>query len=259
MTGRSYSFARRPIWLVGHLVVVVSIIVFISMGFWQLRRLAERQEFNTLLTERTSEAEVPLVEALTRYGPDQESLELRVVTAAGSYAQHEEVILLARSFNGISGHHVVTPLHLGGARAIMVDRGWVPIDLDSPGLEDFAPPRGQVTVVGVLRKTEVRGSFGPTIPSEGVVTQVPRVDLDRLDRQVNAELAPVYIQLLEQSPAQTGDLPRLVPLPVPSEGPHRGYAVQWFLFAAVTAVGYPILLWRTAAPTATPSKPSSGP
>jgi len=258
VTGRSYSFALRPIWLVGHLIVLVAVIVFIAMGFWQLRRLAERQEFNALLTERTNEAAIPFAEALARYGPEQDSLELRAVSASGNYASQEEVILLARSYSGISGHHVVTPLYLEGNRAVMVDRGWVPIDLDAPGLEAFAPPPGPVSVSGVLRKTEVRGSFGPTIPSAGVVTQVPRVDLERLDSQVSAELAPVYIQLLEQNPAQSGDLPRLVPLPVPSEGPHRGYAVQWFLFAAVTTVGYPVLLWRTAA-TSIPSRPSCEP
>ena len=246
MTTRDYSFVRRPKWIVGHVIVLVAVVVFVNLGFWQLRRLEERRSFNTLITSRTTQAEVPLAEVLQRYGPSQEALEYRVVTAAGTYAPQEEVILLARSYDGISGHHVVTPLYIGGDRAVMVDRGWVPIDLDQPGLEAFAPPRGQVTVVGLLRKTEVRGSFGPTIPPEGVVTQVPRVDLERLDDQVAGELAPVYIQLMKQNPAQTGDLPRLVPIPEPSEGSHRAYAVQWFLFAAVTVVGYPILLRRTA-------------
>ena len=60
------------------------------------------------------------------------------------------------------------------------------------------------------------------------------------------KLAPVYIQLLEQDPPPVTTYPALVALPEPSEGPHRGYAVQWFLFAAVTVVGYPILLRRTA-------------
>ncbi len=258
MTNRDYTFVRRPIWLVGHLIVIIAVIVFIAMGFWQLRRLADRQDFNSILIERTNEVAIPLVEALDRYGPDQGSLELRAVSVSGTYAIQEEVVLLARSYNGISGHHVVTPLYLEGNRAIMIDRGWVPIDLDEPGLEAFAPPSGQVDLAGVLRKTEVRGSFGPTIPPDGVVTQVPRVDLERLDSQVEADLMPVYIQLLEQSPEPSGDLPRLVALPEPSEGPHRGYAVQWFLFALVTVVGYPILLWRTAA-TATPSKLSFGP
>ena len=259
---RDFGFALDRKWIAGHLVALIAIVIFVNMGFWQLRRLEERRDFNERLLSRTTEAATPLAEALRIHGPEQDSLELRTVTIAGTYAPHEEVILLARSYNGVSGHHVLTPLYMEGDRAIMVDRGWVPIDLDQPGLDAFAPPRGQVTVVGVLRKTETRGSFGPSIPADGTVRQVPRVDVARLDEQTEAALVPVYLQLLKQSPAQSGDLPRLVPLPEPSEGSHRGYAVQWFLFAAVTAVGYPILLRRTAergASSATPSRPSSEP
>ena len=246
MTNRDYSFVRRPKWLAGHVIVLVAIVVFVNLGFWQLRRHDERSDFNQRLVDRSTEAALPLEEALDLYGPSQDSLELRLVTAAGTYASQEEVILLARSYEGISGHHVLTPLYLEDGSAVIVDRGWVPIDLDQPGLEAFAPPQGEVNLSGILRKTEVRASFGPTIPADGIVTQVPRVDLERLDDQVAGELVPVYVQLLEQNPAQSGDLPRLVPVPEPSEGPHRGYAAQWFLFAAVTLVGYPVLLWRTA-------------
>ena len=259
MTDRSFAFARRPKWIVGHVLAFVAVAVFIAMGFWQMRRLADRQDFNARLIERTVEADVPLVEALSRYGPDQDSLELRVVTAAGNYAPHEEVILVARSYRGVSGHHVLTPLYIGGDRAVIVNRGWVPIDLDQPGRAEFVSPMTQVTVVGVLRKDEPQPAIGPSIRPDGVVSQVPRVDLSRLDSQVEGELLLVYVQLLEQTPAQPGDLPRLVPLPEPSEGPHRGYAVQWFLFALVTIVGYPILLVRTATTAAIPSTPSSGP
>ena len=246
MTNRDYSFVRRPKWIVGHAIVLIAAIGFVSLGFWQLRRHDERREFNELLVDRSTAAEIPILEALERYGPTAESLELRAVSATGTYAVQEEVILLARSFEGISGHQVLTPLYLEDGRAVIVDRGWVPIDLDQPGVEAFAPPPGEVDLSGILRKTEVRASFGPVIPAEGVVTQVPRVDLERLDEQVQAELVPVYIQLVEQIPAQSGELPRLVPLQEPTEGPHRGYAVQWFLFAAVTLIGYPILLRRTA-------------
>ncbi len=29
-----------------------------------------------------------------------------------------------------------------------------------------------------------------------------------------------------------------------SEGPHMGYAIQWFIFAAIMALGYPYLAYR---------------
>ncbi|MDJ0954116.1 MAG: SURF1 family protein [Acidimicrobiia bacterium] len=253
-----YTFARRPKWIVGHVLAAIAVVVFISMGFWQLRRLAERQDFNDLLTSRATAAALPLAEVTAAYSPDE--LELRRVVTTGEYAAAEEIILLARSYNGVSGHHVLTPLYLVDGTAIVVDRGWVIIDLDTPGDSEFAPPAGQVTVIGTLRNTQTRGSFGPVDPPTGTLERISRVDLDRIDQQVAADLLPVYMQLLEQDPAQPDGIPALVPLPTPSEGPHRGYAAQWFLFSAVVVVGYPILLRRTAATKAgTPSTPSSAP
>ena len=241
-----FSFVLRPKWIAGHVLVLVAVVVFILMGFWQLRRLQERQDFNAILTSRTAEVERPIAEVLDELGDDQEELELRLVTAAGRYSPDEEIILLARSYQGLSGHHVLTPLYLTDDTAVIVDRGWVSIDLDKPGMSEFAPPLGEVRVSGALRKTEVRGSFGPVDAAEGVLTQTARVDLARIEQQDAADLLPVYVQLLGQDPQQPGGVPAMAALPVPSEGPHRGYAVQWFLFAAVVIVGYPTLLWRTA-------------
>ncbi len=243
---RNYRFLLSRRWIIGHLVAVLAIVIFVNMGFWQIRRLHERQAFNEILTSRTTAAEQPLDQALSEYGPDQDELELRTVFASGEYNVGEEVILLARSYDGISGHHVLTPLELGDGRAVIVDRGWVPIDMNVPGQDSSAPPGGEVLVHGVLRKTEVRGRFGPTDPAEGRLDQIARVDIARLSRQTTSELLPVYVELTAQDPPQPDEYPAIVPLPQPSEGPHRGYAVQWFLFTAVVIVGYPILLRHTA-------------
>ena len=42
----SYRFALRPRWLLSHLLIVVLVVVMISLGFWQLRRLDERKTYN---------------------------------------------------------------------------------------------------------------------------------------------------------------------------------------------------------------------
>jgi hypothetical protein len=45
---------------------------------------------------------------------------------------------------------------------------------------------------------------------------------------------------------EAADPSSIVPVPPPelSEGPHLGYAVQWFIFSAIALVGYPIVLRR---------------
>lgn len=243
---RDYSFVHSRKWVFGHVIALIAIVVFVNMGLWQIRRLHDKQAFNVILTSRTTVEPQGLDDVLREFGQDQDLLELRHVVVAGEYRPDEEVVLRSQSFNGVSGHHVLTPLDLGDGRVVIIDRGWVPIDLDEPGRQEFAAPSGPVEVEGFLRKTEVRGSFGPVDPPQGTLTQIARVDTVRLDQQVEGELVSVYVQLAGQEPEQDGNLPALVPLPQPSEGPHRGYAAQWFLFTAVVLIGYPILLRKTA-------------
>jgi cytochrome oxidase assembly protein ShyY1 len=106
-------------------------------------------------------------------------------------------------------------------------------------------PTGQVDVVGLVRKTEQRGSFGPKDPRTGTLTNLARVDVARVQKQVSERLDPVYVQLQSQDPAG-GTRPAPVDPPALDEGPHFSYAVQWFIFATVAIVGYPLILRRRA-------------
>lgn len=240
MTTSDWSFVRRPVWLVGHLVAAVAIVVFVSAGLWQFERHQQRQELDVELDDRLAEPAVPL-EALLDRSPEE--TRYRLVTATGEFAQEEEVILVLQPRRGVSGHHVLTPLVIAPGRAVIVDRGWVPFELDEPGDPRFAPAPGRVTVTGHVLMTQTRGR---SVPEEGVLTQIGRVDLDRLDRQIDLDLAPVYLQL-SQPPGGADDLPLIADLRVLENAPpHLSYAVQWFVFAAVVIVGYAVLMRRTS-------------
>ena len=73
-----------------------------------------------------------------------------------------------------------------------------------------------------------------------------RLDLERLAEQVEVPLDPVALVAEEQQPPTDGDLLSAVARPEPDLGPHLGYAGQWFLFALVFGVGYPLMLRRQA-------------
>lgn len=239
----SYAFARRPKWIVGHLLAVVGIVVFVAAGLWQLSRLDERRALNAIIDARSTSQPAALPPA-TDVRP--EAFEWQRVVATGEWVTEDELILQAQSFRGRSGHDVVTPLQLADGTLLLVDRGWVPIDSAGPPVVAAAPAAGTATVVGVLRRSQVRGSFGPTDPPTGPLDRVSRIDLDRLAPQYGETLYPMWLQLLEPGPAAPGGLPELRPLPEPGDGPHLSYAVQWFIFATIVAIGYPVLLRRTA-------------
>jgi surfeit locus 1 family protein len=255
-----YRFALRPKWIAGHVLALVAIVGFANLGLWQLRRHDERSVLNEVITSRMEAEPRALADLLATFGESAEALEYRPVLAAGEYLLDDEVLWQARTLDGRSGHDVLTPLRVG-ARALIVDRGWVPIDAGEPPVPGAEPPGGTVVVTGIIRPGQVRSGLGPVDPDDGILTRVARVDLGRLQEQIEPILFPFYLLLTGQDPAQEGPYPALQTLPETGPGPHLGYAVQWFVFSLIAAIGYPVLLVRTGRDEATTAarKPADGP
>ncbi len=234
-----YRFLRTPRWIVAHVLLVGVAAACVSLGFWQLRRLDERRAFNARVEQGLEAVQVPLAGVL---GEPASSLAYRRVVATGRYLPREEVLLGPLSRDGAPGYDVLTPL-VTSAGAVLVDRGWVPFALSTPPVAPARPPEGEVTVTGYLLPERAARRAGPVGAQQLDFVSDP--DIARLQEQVSAPLAPVYLVLLEQAPAP-GDLPRPGVVPELSEGPHLSYAVQWFLFATIAVVGYPFLIRRRA-------------
>lgn len=220
-----------PRWIAGHLLAVTGVVVFVSLGFWQLRRLEEKRSFN-------ASVEAGLAAPIAPIGELPDGATYRRVRAEGTYDPAFEALVL-RARRGVSGYHVLTPLVLEDGEAVLVDRGWVPIQYESPRDPGFAAPLGTVSMIGML---------WPAQEGSGVPGEFPDV-VRRIDPEVQAAftpypLRPEYLVLATQEPDE-GGLPIAVEPPTLPEGPHLGYAVQWFLFAAVVVVGYPILLRKS--------------
>lgn len=241
-------FWLRPKWIVGHLLVVVLVVSFVNFGFWQLRRLDERRQANAVVADRGSLPVAPLDDVVPVGADftDVDDLAYRHVEVEGTYDADASVLVRSRTLNGRPGFWVLTPLLTGDDQAVMVNRGFAPFSAEiDQVLAATRPPSGEVTVSGLLLATQERQGIGPTDPAEGVLAEVSRIDLGRIQQQYEPTLAPGFVQLQTQDPA-SGPLPEALPQPEQSEGNHQSYAGQWFLFAAVGVVGWPVLLRHTA-------------
>lgn len=224
-----------PRWLVAHVVVVVAAVTFVALGLWQLDRWDEERALEAALADRLAGDPAPIATVVTQ---DIDAIEHRPVAVEGTYLTDEEVLLRSRSHQGRSGYHVVTPLQLEDGRAVLVNRGWVPFELDDPPVAEAAPP-AQVSIEGVVvASTPAREGFGPTDPADGELERMFHANVNRIAQQTDVELLPFLVQLTAQQPPQTGDLP--VPADLPSADPTQNlsYAGQWFIFAAIAIVGY---------------------
>lgn len=228
-------------WFVAHVVVAVAVATCVLAGRWQLRRLDDRRAANRLVSVRT--ALPALDEPASATEADPRSLEYRVASLEGTYDAERQVLLIGRVLAGRTGSHVLTPLRTRDGRAVLVDRGWVPQQAADPRSPPPAPPGGVVRVTGVLLPNERRGPSGSRAPA-GELRAIASLDVGRLEKQLPYPVGPLALLLREQVPPPGPSDPKLAPLPPLSEGPHLGYAIQWFGFAAVFLAGYAILLRR---------------
>lgn len=226
-----YRFLLRPKWLAFHLLVVAMVVVMVNLAFWQLHRLQDRREFND---EVRSRAALPVAEFtdVVVPGVDPADVEWRTVTVTGTYLADEQVLAINRSQGGFAGRNVVTPLALDDGTLVLVNRGFVAEAEPVP-----APTDGTVTVTGRLRESERRRLGGLTDPADVELTEVQRIDIDRIAAQLPGDVAPVYVDLRSAEPSQ-GSSPIPVPDPELTEGPHLSYMVQWFVFAACVVAGW---------------------
>ena len=238
VTARMYRFLWRPKWIGFHLLVIAAIVAMVNLGFWQLRRLDERREFNVAVEARYDAPPVDLATLVApgRNDPDDERLgdvEWRPVTATGTYLRDASIQIVNRSQGGRAGENTVTPLELADGRVLLVNRGFVPLSEEAP-----PAPAGAVTVTGRLRPSEERRTGQLSDPADGTLTVAQRVDLARLAAQFDAPLVPMYVDLIASEPADGEPYPEPVARPDLSEGSHLSYAVQWLIFAAAVAVGW---------------------
>lgn len=199
----------------------------VRLGFWQLERLAQRRARNA---EVRAARERPVLELTGRATP-VDSVRHRRLRARGVYDYDHERLWRARSYEGAPGVSVITPLRLADGSAVLVDRGWVPSP-DASHVDQGAYREGDSAVVEGLGMIAPRG--------RGDVD--PRTLADSLPY-------PLLPFVLQQLPGDrpTGRSPVRLPPPALDDGPHLAYAIQWFSFAAIVAVGT-IALYRRRGP-----------
>lgn len=216
-------------------IAALSAGLFIRLGLWQLGRLEERQAFNVLVARQQRSTPIPF-ERLPR---DTAAVHYRGVSIRGRFDYANEVVVANRIRRGSPGVEFITPLRLAGTdTAVLVNRGWV-YSPDGSSVDHARWREGDVVqLAGYVElfspDTLLQPSAHPRL--------IRRVTRAELAQRIPYPLAPYYVVAV----GDTADLthPARRDLPVLSDGPHRGYALQWFSFAVIAIGGAAIVATR---------------
>ena len=224
------GFAPTPLLT---LVALALMLLFVRLGLWQWHRGVQREEE----WQRFARGADTLLELGAR-DPDALPLYQRV-TVSGRLDGAHQFLLDNSSHRGIPGYEVLTPLTRAGGTPLLVDRGFVPfggsrrrlpdVSLDAPDVEALSGRLAPLPVAGLAS-----GRAAPDVSAPWPqVTSFPTAA--DLSRALGVAL-PARILLLDPAAAhgylRDWQPPGMAPLR------HYSYAIQWWVFAGATLIGW---------------------
>jgi cytochrome oxidase assembly protein ShyY1 len=231
-----YRFLLAPRWLALHAFLVVVLVAFGVLGWWQLEsaRHNERER-----QERAKDVAVALATVAEPGLAQSEGLAGQLVTVSGVYDGEAQLLVPGRERAGTVGFYVLTPLRTPDGGVIAVNRGWVAAEDEAAAARAAG---GQVEVSGLLQPSEPpRAAAGAAREAvalpEGQIGYIATAQLTGRLPYPPSELYDGFLLLSEQRPAAE---PAPVPVPETAVTKTSGvgslrnlsYALQWWIFAA---------------------------
>jgi surfeit locus 1 family protein len=216
--------------LVVLLAALVAAVGTARLGWWQLDRAEQKLRLQAQLDERSA---LPALSggALPMAAADVPAAQDRAAVLQGRWLAEHTVYLDNRQIEGRPGFYPVTPLQLPDGSAVLVQRGWLPRDLqDRTRIAPFTTPPGEV---------QIQGRIAPRVPrlyefddvASGPIRQ--NLDLDAFARETRLVLRP-WVLIQDDSAGSVPDgLLRRWPAPATGVAKHHGYAFQWFALSAL--------------------------
>ncbi len=219
---------------------VVSILVvglFLSLGVWQLQRLAQKEALIAKLDERRA---LPPTELPARID-DPEAWRYRTVSATGQFRHADEIHIVAYTADAELGYQIVTPLVRADGTTVLVNRGWVPTEKADPTTRPEGQVGGTVTVTGMARPGWPQGYFVPdNVPAKNIWFWG---DLPAMAAAAHApDALPLFVEA-DASP-NPGGLPKGGQSVLNIRNDHLQYAITWFVLAVAVGIIYFLYHYR---------------
>ena len=208
--------------------------VLLSLGAWQMQRLAWKEAILSDIGKRVTSEPVSVPAH-----PDQHSHQYLPVVATGRVTGDPIRVLASQKVFG-AGHRMISRFETQG-RLLMLDRGFAALQAKVPCCD------ASLTVVGNLHWPNETDSYTPA-PDAKTGVWFAR-DVVAMAQHLGTE--PILIVAREIEPVQPG----IVPLPVDTSNipnDHLEYAITWFSLALIWLVMTAYWVWRNTARTREP-------
>ncbi len=225
---------------------LAALAVLISLGTWQLQRLAWKEALIETIARRVVEKPQLLPAVAESLSLDLGQEEYRPYVASGRFLHQHEVQVYTvlsepkGSFAG-AGYWILTPLLRDDGSIVIVNRGFVPQEKKDPASRPEAQAEERVRVTGLLRGPEQVNFFTPANdPAKNAWYRRNPADIAQAFALKN--VLPFMLDA-------TGDYrPRMLPQPNETKltftNNHLGYALTWYGLACTLIGVFSAFAWQ---------------
>lgn len=209
-----------------------------ALGLWQLDRSEQKRTLLNLQKQAVATDTLHLSELIEN---NPEKLRYRQVEATGRYDAAHQFLIDNQISGGKAGYFVLTPLILTGeTKAVLVNRGWVPLNPDRSILPDLQINQVQATVTGRINDFPSVGIklAGAEIPTASWPSVVQVVDSNVLAKKLGYSLFQFQVELAKELP--DGFKREWHTATIMSPEKHMAYAIQWFALALTLTI---LFIW----------------
>ncbi len=222
---KNFSF-RPTLWPT--VATLIFLPLFISLGLWQWHRAEYKQHLMDHYSAKSAQTGLSLERALL----DPEGFRYYRLKLQGHYMAQRQ-FLQENQFNEHRlGYYVLTPFLADSGQLILINRGWVPREFNQKDLNLNSSPLALEGRVSVAPSRTFH--LGKNLKnSDAWPRQIQVIKIDELSSALGQKIEPLIVLLNPDEPA--GFARNWQPQGLPPEK-HRGYALQWFAFAALLAI-----------------------
>ena len=209
-------------------LIFATLVLLISLGFWQLDRADEKRAIEGQIDSANS-GDVKLIDS-AEFLKDKEYYHVRL---QGSYIGDKQFIYDNQIVDQISGYYVLTPLVLkGDSKAVLINRGFIPWNGRRDKLADIDIGEELTEVKVQISKPVKRMELEASELTGDFPVLIQALDLDEMSTIASLDFASVVGLLSPET--ENGFVRQWEPYTGSIER-HIGYAIQWFLMAFVLA------------------------
>ena len=215
---------------------LIGIAVLVTLGTWQMQRLAWKQGLTAKILARTQMTEIALPQQSSWSKLDLGALEYRLVRLKGRFLHEYEMPVFTHlskpkgKFGG-AGYWIITPLVTDGA-IVLVNRGFVAGFMKNPDTRLKGQIKEPVEITGLLRTNERTGFFTPeNMPQTNEWYYRNAQEMAQYIGRKNT--APFFVEMIK--PLPEGGVPQPGEAKLIFSNKHLGYAITWYALALCLA------------------------